>query len=112
MFLALHECGHVSKWRVQSSAPQPGEELTCFYCHAATRVKELVGPWRVRCHDCRRVNGHATLRKSCVSTATAHVQEWDTHRVWVWQYGAPDSRILITKAEVGTQPPLFSDAPF
>lgn len=122
MFLASHECGHVSKWRTQ--AVNPGEHITCGTCGAPTRIKEVFGPWRVRCHDCNRVNGHATLRTTVVQTAIKHAQEWTTHHVWIWQYGNVASRRIVTAdgttpkgttvpaVPVGVQPPLFTDAPF
>lgn len=112
MFLALHECHHVSKWRVQSTCPNVGEHITCGTCGQPTTVTDVFGPWRVRCHDCNRVNGHATLRTTVIVTATKHAQEWTDHRVWVWQYGNLNSRILVTKSNVGVQAPLFTDAPF
>lgn len=112
MFIAVYECGHYSKWRDKNSAPQPREHVICNYCTAHTVVVELVGPWRVKCHDCRRLNGHAVFEASVMRKAIAHAQEWTTHRVWVWRYEVVGSRKLVSAAEVGTQPPLFTDAPF
>lgn len=112
MFLALHECEHVSMWRTEPSAPRAGEHITCGTCGVATRVRELFGPWRVQCLDCHRVNGHATLEKTVTNTAIRHAQEWSTHRVRVWRYGDRASVHVVTSKDVGVQAALFTDAPF
>ena len=112
MFSALHECGHASDWRTEASAPRIGEHLTCAMCGAATRVRDLFGPWRVQCLDCPRVHCHATQERAVTVAAIRHAQEWTTHRVRVWQYGDRKSVHVVTAQTVGTQPALFSDAPF
>lgn len=112
MYLALHECGHLSQWRDKNQAPKAGELITCFRCAEGTRIKEVYGPWRARCADCRRINHHADYRKTVMDHAIKHVQEWTTHRVKVWAFGNRSSVVLITRANVGEQPALFTDAPF
>ena len=112
MFSAMHSCGHVSLWRTPRTCPDVGDELTCAYCGKAVRVTAVLGPWRVRCLDCRRVDGHATLTRTVMRTAIKHAQEWTTHRVRVWQFGDADSVRILSANNVGAQSALFSDAPF
>lgn len=116
MFSALHSCGHVSNWRESSTCPNVGEHMTCAHCGLWVTVTDVFGPWRVKCLDCHRLDGHATFKKTVVMTATRHVQErtWRSHRVKVWQFGNKDSVRVITAQEVGTQAQLTGTegAPF
>jgi hypothetical protein len=90
--------------------------MTCGRCGEVVRIVEVFGPWRVKCMDCHRVDGHATFRKTVMTTAIAHVQErtWRAHRVRVWQFGDSDSVVLVSNANVGSQPafPGTEGAPF
>lgn len=112
MYSALHECGHVSLWRNNTIAPQPHEAITCGHCGEATRVRLLVGPWRVKCMTCRRIDHTYTLAQTSEAIAVRHLQTWSTHRVRLWQWGDPQSVKVWTVEQTGIQPQLISDAPF
>jgi hypothetical protein len=116
MFSALHSCGHVSNWRDKVACPDVNDWMTCGRCGQVVRVVDVLGPWRVKCLDCHKLDGHATFRKTVMNTAIAHVQQrtWRAHRVRVWQFGNSDSIVIVCDKNVGAQPALpgTEGAPF